>query len=96
MLSKKVKTYHVKCRKNTENSNICKTKYDRLVMKSRCAECEIKKSQFAKEQETKGVLTSLGLKNIQNGHFWGLLKDGNRGGRGAKRLPSLKSVTHIL
>ena len=87
MLSKKVKTYHVKCRKNTENSNICKTKYDRLVMKSRCAECEIKKSRFAKEQETKGVLTSLGLKNIQNGHFWGCSKMVTEGDVGQKGSP---------
>ena len=94
MLSKKVKTYHGKCRKNTEKSNICKTKYVRLVMKSRCAECEIKKSRFAKEQETKGLLTSLGLKHIQNGHFWGCSKMlTGWGGTWGKKAP-LPKICH--
>ena len=33
-------------------------------MQSKCADCGIKKSRFAKEQEAKGLLSSLGLKNI--------------------------------
>ena len=40
-----MKTYCVKCRKNTENlnSNIFKTKNGRLIMQSKCAVCGIKK-----------------------------------------------------
>ena len=65
MLQKNMKTYCVKCRKNTENlkSKISKTKNGRLIMQSKCADCGIKKSRlFVKEQEAKGVLSSLGLK----------------------------------
>ena len=65
MLQKNMKTYCVKCRKNTENlkSKISKTKNGRLIMLSKCADCGIKKSRlFVKEQEAKGVLSSLGLK----------------------------------
>ena len=50
--------------KNTENSNskIFKTKNGRFIMPSNCADCEIKKSRFVKEQKAKGLLSSLGLK----------------------------------
>ena len=33
---------------------------------------------------------------IQDGHFWDCFQMGEGGGEGAKRPPSLKSVTHIL
>ena len=39
-----------------------KQKNDRLIIKSKCAVCGIKKSRFVKEQEPKGLLSSLGLK----------------------------------
>ena len=56
-----MKTYCVKCRKNTENLNskIFKTKNGRLIMQSKCAECGIKNSRFVKEQEAKGLKTRL-------------------------------------
>ena len=56
-------TYHVKCRKNTENVNskISKTKNNRLTVQSKCAVCGTKKSRFVKKKETKGLLSSLGL-----------------------------------
>ena len=59
-----MKTYCVKCRKNTENWNtkIFKTKNGRLIMQSKCADCGIEKSRFVKEQEAKWLLSSLGLK----------------------------------
>ena len=59
-----MKTYCVKCRKNTENLNskIFKTKNGRLIMQSKCADCGIKKSRFVKEQEAKGLLSNLGIK----------------------------------
>ena len=31
-------------------------------MKSKCAECTLKKSRFVKEQEAKGLLSNLGIK----------------------------------
>ena len=59
-----MKTYCVKCRKNTENLNskIFKTKNGRLIMQSKCPVCEIKKSRFVREQEAKGLLSNLGIK----------------------------------
>ena len=50
-----MKTYFVKCRKNTENLNskIFKTKIGRLIMQSKCADCEIKKSRFVKIKKPK-------------------------------------------
>ena len=59
-----MKTYCVKCRKNTENLNskILKTKNNKLIMESKCTDCGIKKSRFVKEQEAKGLLSNLGIK----------------------------------
>ena len=58
-----MKTYCVKCRKNTENLNskIFKTKNNRLIMQSKCPVCRTKKSRFVKEQEAKGLLSNLGI-----------------------------------
>ena len=58
-------TYCVKCRKKTKNlgPKIFETKNDKSIMKSKCSVCGIKKSRFVKEQEGKGLLSSLGLKN---------------------------------
>ena len=55
-----MKTYYVRCRKNTENLNlkIFKTKIGRLIMQSKCADCGIKKSRFVKEQEEKRLLSN--------------------------------------
>ena len=59
-----MKTYSVKCRKNTENLNskIFKTKNGRLIVQSKCAGCGIKKSRFVKEQEAKVLLSNLEIK----------------------------------
>ena len=53
-----------KCRKDTENLNskIFKTKYNRLIMQSKCPIYGIKKSRFVKEQEAKSLLSNLGIK----------------------------------
>ena len=63
-----MKTYCVKCRKNTEilNSKSFKTKNGRLIMQSKCPVCRIKKSRFVKEQEAKGLLSNLGIKTPLN------------------------------
>ena len=59
-----MKTYCVKCKKDTENIDpkIVRTENNRLVMKSKCSVCRIKKSKFIKEQKAKGLLSNLGIK----------------------------------
>ena len=59
-----MKNYCVKCRKDTENIDpkIVRTKNNRFVMQSKSSVCGIKKSRFVKEQETKGLLSNLGIK----------------------------------
>ena len=59
-----MKTYCVKCRRNTENIDpkMVRTKNNRLVMQSKCSVCEIKKSRFVKEQESKILMNNLGIK----------------------------------
>ena len=59
-----MKTYCLKCKKNTENldSKIFRTKNNKLIMQSKCNDCGIKKSRFIKEQEAKGLLSNLGIK----------------------------------
>ena len=61
---KNMKTYRVKCKKNTENlsSKIFKTNNGRLIMQSSCAECSIKKSRFQKVPKAKSFLSNLGIK----------------------------------
>ena len=58
-----MKTYCVKCRKDTENIDpkMFRTKNNRLIMQSKCSVCEIKKSRFIKEQKSKGLLSNLGI-----------------------------------
>ena len=60
-----MKTYCVKCKKDTENSDpkMVKTK-NRLIMQSECSVCGIKKSRYVKKQEAKGLLSNLGIKML--------------------------------
>ena len=57
-------TYCIKSKKDTGNIDpkIVRTKNNRLVMQSKCSICGIKKSRFIKEQEAKGLLSTLGIK----------------------------------
>ena len=59
-----MKTYCVKCKKDTENIDpkIVRTKNNRLIMQWQCTDCRTKKSRFIKEQEAKGILSELGIK----------------------------------
>ena len=59
-----MRTYCLVCRKNTENKDakVIKTKNGRLQMRSHCSICGNKKSRFVKQQEAKGILSSLGIK----------------------------------
>ena len=56
--------YCLKWKKNTENKNlkVMKTKNSRTMLLLKCAVCSSEKSIFVKEQEGKGLLSSLGLK----------------------------------
>ena len=60
-------SYHcLKCRKNTESKNpkVTRTKNGRIMLLSECAVCDSKKLKFIKEQETSGLLSSLGTKTL--------------------------------
>ena len=64
MLKNMMKTYCVKCRKDTENIDpkVVRAKNNRSIMQSKCPGCRIKNSRFAKEQEAKDLLSNLGIK----------------------------------
>ena len=56
-----MKTYHLKCRKDTENTD---PKMEQKIINQLCNQnvvCGIKKSRFLKE-EAKGLLSNLGIK----------------------------------
>ena len=59
-----MKTYCVKCRKDTENIDpkMFGKKNNRIVMQSKCSVCRIKNSRFVNEQEAKGLLSNLGIR----------------------------------
>ena len=59
-----MKSYCLKCRKDTENLNprVSKTSKGRTMLLSKCAICGSKKSRFIKDQETKGLLNNLGVR----------------------------------
>ena len=59
-----MKSYFLKCRKNTENINlrVSKTSNIRTIVLSKCAICGSKKSRFIKNQEAKGLLSNLGVR----------------------------------
>ena len=56
--------YCLKYRKNTENKNlkVVKTRNGRIMVLSKCAVSDSKKSRFIKEQEANRLLSSLGIK----------------------------------
>ena len=57
-------SYSLKHRKNTESKNpkVVTTKKGRIMLSSKCAACDSKKSKFIKEQGASRLLISLGLK----------------------------------
>ena len=59
-----MKSYCLKCRKDTKNVNskVSKTSNNRIMVLSKCAICGSKKSRFIKNQEAKGLLSNLGIK----------------------------------
>ena len=54
----------MKCRTDTEDIDpkMVRTKINRLIMQSKCSVCGVKKSRFVKEQESKILLSNLGIK----------------------------------
>ena len=63
-----MKSYCLKCRKNTENLNprVSKASNGRTMVLSKCAICGSRKSRFIKNQEAKGLLSSLGVRTPLN------------------------------
>ena len=59
-----MKSYCLKCRKNTENINprVSKISNGRTMVLSKCVICDSKISRFSKIQEAKGLLSNLGLR----------------------------------
>ena len=59
-------SYCLKCKQNTESINprVSATSNRRTVILSKCAICGSKKSEFIKNQEAKGLLSSLGFKTL--------------------------------
>ena len=57
-------SYCLKCRKDVENINpkVSGTCNGKEMILSRCVICGSKKSRFIKNQETKGLLSNLGLR----------------------------------
>ena len=57
-------SYCLKCKKNTRNTNsvVSKTSNGKTMILSRSATSSTKKSQCIKEQEAKGLLSSLGIR----------------------------------
>ena len=61
-------SYCLKCRKNTKSKNlkVVRAKNRRIMLLSKCAVCDSKKSKFIIEQEASGLLSSLGIKTSLN------------------------------
>ena len=64
MYKYKMKSYCLKCRKDTENINpkVSETINRRTMLLSNCTICGGKKSKFIKNQEAKGLLSNLGIR----------------------------------
>ena len=60
----KMKSYCLKCRKDTENINprVSNTSNGRKTILSKCTICGSKKSSFIKNQEAKELLINLGVR----------------------------------
>ena len=55
-----------KCRKTTESKNprVVKTKNGRIMLLPKCSMCNSKKLKFLKEQEARGLLSTLGIRTL--------------------------------
>ena len=59
-----MESYCLKCEKYTKNINpqVSSTSNGKLMILSKCAICNSKKSKFINKQEAKGLLSKLGIK----------------------------------
>ena len=59
-----MESYCLKCRKYTKNINlqVSGTSNGKIIILSKCAICNSKKSKFINQQEAKGLLSKLGIK----------------------------------
>ena len=59
-----MESYYLKCKKYTKNINpqVSSTSTSKLMILSKCAIYNSKKSKFIKKQEAKGLLSNLGIK----------------------------------
>ena len=59
-----MKTYFLKCRKDTKNINpkISSSSNGKSMLLSKCVICDNKKSRFIKNQEAKRLLSNLGIR----------------------------------
>ena len=59
-----MESYCLKCKKNTESIDpkVSSARNGRVMILSKCAVCNSKKSRFIKHQEAKGPLSKLGNK----------------------------------
>ena len=57
-------SYCLMCGKNTKSKNpkVARTKNEKIMLLSKCAVCDGKKSKFIRQQEASGLLNSLGIK----------------------------------
>ena len=60
----KMESYCLKCGRQTENINpqVSGTSNGKIMILSKCAICNSKKSKFINQQEAKGSLSKLGIK----------------------------------
>ena len=59
-----MESYCLKCKKHTKNINpqVSSNSNGKLMILSKCAICNSKKSKFINKQEAKGLLSKLGIK----------------------------------
>ena len=59
-----MESYCLKCKKHTKNINpqVSSTSNGKMMILSKCAICNSKKSKFINKQEAKGLLSKLGIK----------------------------------
>ena len=58
-----MESYCLKCKKHTKNIDpyVSSTSNSKLMVLSKCAICNSKKSKFINKQEAKGLLSNLGI-----------------------------------
>ena len=63
-----METYCLKCKKHTMNIDpqVSSTSTGKLMILSKCAICNSKKSKFINKQEAKGLFSNLGIKTPLN------------------------------